>query len=1077
LNQRPIAGILGRNTRNSFRKQEKTMSPTAIRTPQIRSRILTAGLVFSATFFAADHAWAQAETRVILPEGAHPHLACTVGELARLRQAYHSEGQQRDVVAARVREAERFVEEPVTFPPRGGQHNQWYQCDRCEIALQTIDDTHHQCPKCQTVYSGPPYDDVVFARRHGRNLQQMTTTAWAYAISGDEKFARYAASILLGYAERYSQYPYHSNSQNTTSRSGGHLFEQTLNEAYTLATQVGPAYDLIHDSKALTPADHEKIREGLLLPMLQNIDKNKAGKSNWQTWHNAAMIWGGALVRDPSWVEKAIDDPQNGFRYQMGISVSKEGMWYENSWGYHFYTLHALINTAETARRLGIDLWSDERLKSMFTLPIHYTMADGMLPRFGDDTGSSVKGVGRSFEPAYRAYNDPAILSLLSAKPTFESILLGRPTDVTADPPLLKSMVFDDAGHAILRGGGEAGMTAAMTFGPYGGFHGHFDKLSFVLYGFGTELGVDPGRARSQAYRLPIHSNWYKATISHNTVLVDGQSQKPAAGKLLSSQQGEGFTAVATRCDDAYPGVQHTRRLVMTDAYLVVLDHLQSDAEHRFEWLYHNRSQRAMCDAASSDANLANYPGGMYIRNAKQGTTADSVRVRFEDTKVANYLTMAPERNTSVTVGDGVGGSITDRVPLAMVGRTGRNATFAAVLEPVPAGGQAQVTRVQLTQAGGEMTIVVERSGSADTITIPAEGDISITRSDTQTLLVLDPGPGNPRNSEGDIVELKDGRLCLIYTRFTGGGDDDASADLALRTSSDNGRTWSDDTILVPRSGGLNVMSVSLLRLASGEIALFYLLKTSQEDCRPMMCLSTDEGKTWSPPACCITDEVGYYVLNNDRAVQLRSGRLVLPVAWHQGPGRPRDSAGVILCYLSDDNGKTWRRSKDPFKGYAADGKRITLQEPGVVEIKDGRLIMFIRTDAGSQYVCHSSDGGETWSKPGPSPLASPLSPATIERIPWTGDLLCVWNDHTGRHPFPTGRRTPLCMAISRDEGATWSPSQIIEANPDGWYCYTSITFTDDRAILSYCAGDRQVGGLNRLKVLAISKKRLSSGF
>ncbi len=1034
-------------------------------------------LTLALCHLAAVPVFSQTGIDVALSERSHPYLACTSEELARLRQAYRGQGPERDIAAAHVKEATGFVDEPVTFPSRGGQHNQWYQCDTCQIALKTVDATHHQCPRCETIYSGPPYDDVIFSRQHDRNLQRMLTAGWAYAISDDERFAEYAAKVLLGYAERYGQYPYHSASQDPKSRSGGHLFEQTLNEAASIATEIGPAYDLIHDSKTLTPIDREKIRNGLLLPMLQNIDKNKTGKNNWQTWHNAAMIWGGALVEDPSWIQRAITDPQNGFQYQMGISVSKEGMWYENSWGYHFYTLHALINTAETARRLGIDLWSDARLRNMFTLPIYYTMADGMLPRFGDDTGSSVRGAGRSFEPAYLAYKDPQILSLLSTKPTFESILLGRQTDVAVDPPALKSRVFEDAGHAILRAGGQAGLTAAMTFGPYGGFHGHFDKLSFVLYGFEKELGVDPGRARSQAYRLPIHSNWYKATISHNTVLVDGKSQKPAAGKLLRFQQGEGFTAVAARCDDAYPGVQYTRRLVMTDAYLVVLDQLRSETEHRFDWLYHNRGQKAACEAVQSDATPADYPGGEYIQNARKGTTADVIHVRFEDAEVATCLTMAAGQDTTVTVGDGVGGSVTDRVPMAMIGRTGREATFAAVLEPVPTAGRPQVTGVRLTQSDNGPVVVVERSGGTDTITMPADQDASLVRSDMQTLLTIDPSPGNPRNSEGDIVELKDGRLCLIYTRFTGGGDDDAAADLAMRTSTDGGRTWSDDTIIIRRTGGLNIMSVSLLRLASGEIALFYLLKTSDEDCRPMMCLSTDEGQTWSPPACCITDEVGYYVLNNDRAVQLRSGRLVLPVAWHQSPGKARDWAAIIMCYLSDDNGKTWQRSKDPFKGYAADGRRVTLQEPGVVELKDGRLMMFIRTDAGSQYVCHSSDGGQTWSKPGPSPLASPLSPATIERIPWTNDLLCIWNDHSGRYPFSKGRRTPLCMAISQDEGETWSPSQIIEANPDGWYCYTSLTFVGDRAILSYCAGDKQVGGLNRLKVLAIPRDLLTSAF
>ncbi|MEA3225935.1 MAG: sialidase family protein, partial [Planctomycetota bacterium] len=262
-----------------------------------------------------------------------------------------------------------------------------------------------------------------------------------------------------------------------------------------------------------------------------------------------------------------------------------------------------------------------------------------------------------------------------------------------------------------------------------------------------------------------------------------------------------------------------------------------------------------------------------------------------------------------------------------------------------------------------------------------------------ETLLVIEPNKGNPRNSEGDIIELKDGRLCLIYTQFTSGSGDHAAADLAMRTSDDDGRSWSDDRIVVRRPGGLNVMSVSLLRLASGEIALFYLRKTSKEDCRPLVCISTDEAETWSQPTVCITDKVGYYVLNNDRAVQLRAGRLILPVARHQGPGQGRDTAGVIMCYLSDDNGKTWRRSKDSFKGYAPNGQRITVQEPGVVELEDGRLMMFIRTNAGSQYICYSQDGGETWTKAQPSNLASPLSPASIKHIPWTDDLLCVWND------------------------------------------------------------------------------------
>lgn len=332
--------------------------------------------------------------------------------------------------------------------------------------------------------------------------------------------------------------------------------------------------------------------------------------------------------------------------------------------------------------------------------------------------------------------------------------------------------------------------------------------------------------------------------------------------------------------------------------------------------------------------------------------------------------------------------------------------------------------------------------------------------SGVQKIVLLPPGPGNPRNSEGDFIELKDGRILFVYTHFTGGGSDHAAAHLAGRFSSDGGVTWSgSDTVIVPNEGGWNVMSVSLLRLQSGEIALFYLRKDSLTDTRPYLRISRDEGRTWSEPTLCIPDKVGYYVLNNDRAVQLKSGRLVLPVALHNTPEQNRFvGQAVIMCYFSDDNGKTWQRSRDELQATAPDGKAVTLQEPGVVELKDGRLMMFCRTNAGSQYASYSRDGGDGWTPFGPSNIISPLSPASIERIPKTGDLLLVWNNHEDVDAQYRGKRTPFHVAISKDEGRTWQNIKLLEDNPDGWYCYTAIHFQDDHVLLGHCAGNRPKG-------------------
>src|SRR5688572_1412951 len=110
--------------------------------------------------------------------------------------------------------------------------------------------------------------------------------------------------------------------------------------------------------------------------------------------------------------------------------------------------------------------------------------------------------------------------------------------------------------------------------------------------------------------------------------------------------------------------------------------------------------------------------------------------------------------------------------------------------------------------------------------------------------LALTPTEGNPRNSEGDFVTLRDGRILFVYTHFTGGGADHAAAHLAARVSGDGGKTWSDKDAVVPAArGAQNTMSVSLLRLRSGKVALFYLVKHGLDDCRLFMQVSAEEAR------------------------------------------------------------------------------------------------------------------------------------------------------------------------------------------------------------------------------------------
>lgn len=321
----------------------------------------------------------------------------------------------------------------------------------------------------------------------------------------------------------------------------------------------------------------------------------------------------------------------------------------------------------------------------------------------------------------------------------------------------------------------------------------------------------------------------------------------------------------------------------------------------------------------------------------------------------------------------------------------------------------------------------------------------------SEKVLSLQPGQDNPRNSEGDFIRLKNGDILFVYSHYYGNSSNDHStAYLASRISKDGGSTWSTtDQVVLENEGVLNIMSVSLLRLKSGEIALFYLRKNSTDDCIPFMRISRDEAKSWGEPIRCVSDLEGYFILNNDRVIQLEDGRIIMAVSQHNTPGGKFSLSGNLYSYFSDDKGLTWTRSE------MVKNPGVVLQEPGLVALKDGNLLMFSRSDCGTQCFTRSHDRGRTWGPVTKSQLVSPRSPATIERIPKTGDLLAVWNYNQSTDKVLSTKRTPLSMAISKDEGVSWSEVKTIEADPDGWYCYIAMEFVDGDVLLGYCAGSQ----------------------
>ena len=249
-----------------------------------------------------------------------------------------------------------------------------------------------------------------------------------------------------------------------------------------------------------------------------------------------------------------------------------------------------------------------------------------------------------------------------------------------------------------------------------------------------------------------------------------------------------------------------------------------------------------------------------------------------------------------------------------------------------------------------------------------------------------------------------------------------------LFRSRDGGRTWREEGALKMEwnlTGMISDGGISFLKLADGRLAILAHrhLPNNKGGALPVIAFSKDDGVTWSPARIVgegARDDANYVM--NDRLIQLRSGRLLVPVA-HEAPGS-RDEGDVdeSLCFYSDDGGASWRRSQAVPLPTGPRG----MPEPCVVERRDGSVLMVARSGTGFLLESESRDGGATWSAPRNTTLVSPCSSLTLHRLP-DGRLIVFYNHAAPSKPGWFFPRAPLVYGVSADDGATWGAPVIVD--------------------------------------------------
>ena len=661
----------------------------------------------------------------------HPRLLFNREGIAQLKERINRYDWAKAQWDALKKRADAALKEPINLPPRGGNWWHYYACPKHGVSLRTGRQIgewrwEHVCPVDNEVLQSDPtkperdYDGVVIMSVHGRYANLVRDLGIVYQVTGDRRYAEKAKEILLAYAERYLSYPLH-NIQGKPQIGGGRVGSQTLDESTWLIPMAQGA-DLIWET--LTEAERQTLTQKLFLPAAREVIlPHKMGVHNIQCWKNSAVGLVGFLLGDEQLIKEAIDNPEQGYWTQMRKGVSPDGVWWEGAWGYHFYTLSALWHLTEAARNCGINLYGVE-LRRMFDAPFKFMMPNWRLPAFNDSTevallteiGFARFGVTQPiYELAYARYRKPIYAELLARGERRSDFALWFGVGELPKPKPLKwrSANYPASGYAILaKGDGEQATWICLKYGPHGGWHGHPDKLNFVLYARGQVLAIDPGMAR---YGVPIHGGWYRTTLAHNTLVVDEANQRPAEGKCLVFGSERGVDFVVADAGDIYDGVQFRRAIAMLDENaIVVVDRVRCERERLLDLALHLQGQWAKLPEGEV-WTPPNKDGYRYLTDAQvreiEGLTNIALSVR-QGWQIA--VSLLPDAPLQLVTALGVGpGGITDKVPTIILRRRTQGLTVAwgISLEGQPLGlsmkvarrGAAELTLIQITLPSGKV--------------------------------------------------------------------------------------------------------------------------------------------------------------------------------------------------------------------------------------------------------------------------------------------------------------------------------------------------------------------------------------
>ena len=425
-----------------------------------------------------------------------------------------------------------------------------------------------------------PGDDAEFVYAFNR-MRHWICFGEAYAMTGDEKYARAFAKELLSWTENVQKSDPACQKAWRTIEAGFRM--EYWSKAIQFFRSSENLTDDVVDAFVLSMKEHAEFIMGVW------DSYNKL--SNWGIIANHGLFEASVILPESEQTMRWRSEALRRLDEELRMQVYDDGVHWEQSAMYHNEVLQCFQDVLILSRHCGIELpeGMEERIYKLAYASAIMQKPNGSEPMSGDSDDIDQRDLT---EKSAWLFSSPLFRSLgedhmtfdalwdtgLDAALEYEAIKGEKPSDLVFS--------FPDSGRAVYR---NDRTYLLFKNGTLGAGHGHADQTHFDLFYNGEDILVDPGRF---TYVDKAERYEFKDSYAHNVITIDGENSYKASDSWAYSKMSRAYGfSVKEKDGSAFiagghlgyygRGVFISRKIiVLSDTLIAIADEFYSDGKH-----------------------------------------------------------------------------------------------------------------------------------------------------------------------------------------------------------------------------------------------------------------------------------------------------------------------------------------------------------------------------------------------------------------------------------------------------------------------------------------------------------------